>query len=121
MNTITCGKYAGVLITQVPVQYLIWMVSVNHSERHLAEKEIERRGTSLPTVSVSLHAIDRASLRFLNLYLKDRNKGEGIARWLCRIAEECLNPEKDKVEYKGMVLAYDLSLHIPALKTVVKR
>ena len=56
------GRHAGTPITRLPVSYLLWMDQSAHSMANVARAELKRRGTTRPTLDVSNHAIDRASL-----------------------------------------------------------
>lgn len=57
--------------------------------RHGVLKAIDRSGDRW-TVSVSLHAVDRASLRLLVAWQRDRHRGEGLVTWLTRRAAEAV-------------------------------
>lgn len=126
--TMPIGKHSGQLITRVPVNYLLWMVNVNHKYAQYAEAELNRRGTVVPTLDVSGHAIDRASLSCRGIWketaLKDDNGKlvEGLHAWLVRMATEAKArgiPVAEKVVYKGMKFVFDDEGCWPILKTVM--
>lgn len=73
------GKHAGTPITRVPVGYLTWMVGSRHSLAEYAQAELDRRGTTLPTIDISHHAIDRASLNCRKIWHETSLEDEGIA------------------------------------------
>lgn len=57
--------------------------------RHGMLKATDRNGGRW-VVSVSLHAVDRASLRLLVAWQRDRERGEGLVTWLTRRAAEAV-------------------------------
>jgi hypothetical protein len=83
------GRYKGVPYGRVPVQYLRWVVREKPRGWEVAKAELDRRGDDLRDglVDISMHAINRASVRFLNKYRKDRQTDEGIVQWLSRVVE----------------------------------
>lgn len=120
------GKHQGELITRVPVSYLKWMVQGRHSDAEWAEAELKRRGTHTPKLDVSGHAIDSASLRCRKIWHATRRDGsEGLHAWLCRVAAEAYEAGGriigDRVEYEGMLFAFDIDGAYPILKTVMRQ
>jgi hypothetical protein len=116
-------QHAGKLITRVPVSYLRWMVRENHSEARYAQAELDRRGSTLPTMDISGHAIDRASLHCLDIYKRTRERDEGLNAWLLRMAANALAAEdihKEKYRLEGMLFAFDRDGDWPVLKTVIR-
>lgn len=57
-------------------------------------------------VKLSMHAVDRASSRLLELYLEERQEDEGIVSWLEAIVREAVQLEP--VERTGGALIYEL-------------
>jgi len=116
------GKHLGTPITRVPRSYLRWMVGVGTPHADAARAELERRGTRLPTIEVSGHAIDRASQRCLKLWRKSREGDEGLYSWLARIGMEAWlkRTEEDqvKVRHLGRGWIFELDCQWPVLKTV---
>jgi uncharacterized protein (DUF3820 family)/mRNA-degrading endonuclease HigB of HigAB toxin-antitoxin module len=95
------GKYRGSLWTHVPVSYLKWLanqVSINGSKGpEIARCELKRRGTMTPTIEVSGHAIDSASLRLRRLWHETaENAEEGLHAWLCRMAKEAFDAPENR-------------------------
>lgn len=119
--TIDFGKHRGLLYTRAPVQYLRWMVQCNHSRAEIARAELDRRGTVLPEVDVSGHAIDSASLRLRRRWHETaRDDSEGLHAWLCRMCSEALaqsEPDNEgRIFYNGMKLVFEDG-EWPVLKT----
>lgn len=116
------GKHRGELWTRVPVGYLFWIVNTRHTSSDIAQAEIDRRGAQRPTVDVSGHAIDRASLELRTYWLKDRKEREGIYSWLCRKAQEALEHGRtDKqgvIRLGGIRFVFERETQWPVLKTV---
>jgi len=119
---ITSGRYKGIMITRVPPSHLIHMININHPDAAQARKELERRGTIIPDIDVSGHAIDRASLRCMEIYKKSKKKDEGFYAWLIRMSQSALkNGTKDggKILYKGMKFFFSTDTQWPVLKSVM--
>lgn len=119
------GTHRGESIMRVPAGYLLWMVRVRHIYAEEAQIELDRRGTKLPDFEVSVHAVDRASTRCLDLYQAHRHKHEGIFTWLGRMAQKALNngtkqDEGDTIHYRGMRFAFttEENTEWPILTTV---
>lgn len=119
------GRHKGLPISRVPVSYLKWMVGSRHSEAARAEAELKRRGTVTPTLEVSGHAIDRASLRCRKQWHASRGENEGLHAWLCRVSAEALaegrqhGTEPGRVEYQGLSFRFELDGVWPVLKSVL--
>jgi hypothetical protein len=144
--TMGFGKHRDKLITRIPVNYLKWCVSegVNGlvylqdgSEvlaLDAARAEIARRGEREERVSISAHAIDRMSLRFLRVWEEYRLKDEGLRSFMERCVYEICetkvkNPrayvemygdEPGKFEHCGMRWVIKLDMEVPVLLTVVE-
>lgn len=116
------GKHQGERFTRIPVGYLRWMVRSQHHLAETALAELKRRGTSLPDVEVTAHALDRASLYCLEVWQQDCYEGEGLHTWLARIAKESLSqglPDGEKLLHKGMKLVIATEGTWPVLVTVM--
>lgn len=117
------GRHAGELYTRIPVSYLTWMVNQNTSRSHIAAAELKRRGTVMPTLEISGHAIDRASLSCRKYWHETRGEQEGLNAWLLRVSKEAL--EKNEKDGKGRYVWGKIRLAIeddgvwPVLKTVI--
>ena len=111
------GKHKDLLYTRVPCGYLLWMMRSKHSEADIARAELERRGTTIPTIDISGHAIDSASLRLLKIWEKRKNRKEGLCSWLRRICSEALECNTGSViYYNDIKLVFELG-EWPILKT----
>ena len=125
-DTIQFGKHKGTAWTRLPQQYLFWMVNLEpvHSMAEKAQTEIDRRGIIQPEVDVTHHAIDRCSVRCLNLYLEDRNAEEGISTWLTRVGKIALDRGEEVIGsetycYKDkMIVIISTKGNIPSVTTV---
>lgn len=124
------GKHKGELWTRVPVSYLKWLVnskpmeSGDNSARDIAAAELKRRGTVTPTVEVSGHAIDRASLNCRKIWHQTAlDENEGLHAWLCRVAAEALaandETKSGKLHHCGMLFVFEFGECYPILKTVM--
>lgn len=122
------GRHKGKRWTRIPVSYLLWMVNVNHSRVDIAEAELKRRGTVLPELDVSGHAIDMASLRLYDIYKERGRREEGLHAWLVRMSSSALklgkplsrDDETCSYSYMGVKFVFEESGAWPVLKTVMK-
>ena len=117
------GKYADIPWTRVPVSYLRWLVNSRHPQITRAELEINRRGTVLPTMEITGHAIDRVSALFIKKWRTTRQPDEGIHTWLHRTAELALRTNRrdnqGRVIHEDMLFAFADENQWPVLKTVM--
>lgn len=118
------GRHKGVPYTQLPVNYLTWMVNSNHSFAEIARAELDRRGTVIPSLDISGHAIDRASLNCRKIWHENRGQDEGLHAWLVRVTQEAIaaNDIDNKGRYRhlGMKLVIENDGVWPVLKTVMR-
>ena len=123
-QVIEFGKHCGELFTRIPVSYLRWMVNGKTQQWEIAKAEFERRGDTMPTVELSGHAIDNASLRVRKIWHENRAEDEGLYSWLSRITLEELASgdrlESGKVKYMGMKLVIEEGEEFPVLKTIMR-
>ncbi len=84
----TFGKHDGELITRVPINYLRWMMCNRTPMWELAQVEMGRRGTIAPDIDVTGHAIDQASIKLLQYWIRTKREAEGIHAWLIRMASD---------------------------------
>ena len=120
---LTVGKHKGERLTRVPVSYLRWMANESdHSMKELAAAEIKRRGHTLPTVELSGHAIDNASLRVRRIWHETKKPEEGLYSWLIRMVTEAME-RGSSVDgayfHNGMKLVVAQGEEYPVLKTVM--
>lgn len=123
-EVIRFGKHRGTKYPRIPVSYLRWMVNTKTPEWDYAKAELDRRGTTLPKIEVSAHAIDRASEHCLGNWHYDKAKGEGLYSWLSRVTLEAIAEgkqiEEEKYQWKDMKFVIAQGYEYPVLKTVMK-
>lgn len=129
------GKHKDMLLTRVPRSYLMWLANEAKMEtkwKDLANAELSRRGTIMPSLEISGHAIDRASLRCRKIWHETKrvngDEEEGIYSWLMRVAGEArLTPaikrEEGTTAYRhiGMQFIFTEGEEFPVLKTVMPK
>lgn len=125
------GKHRGELLTRVPVSYLRWISNERgHSLQAMAKAELDRRGTTMPTLEISGHAIDRASLNCRKVWHSTANEGEGLHAWLMRMGGEARErgrpcdsdePGSTRFDYAGLRWVFVEGEEFPVLKTVMPR
>ena len=123
------GRHKDELITRVPVSYLKWLANTPaHREHEFGKAELARRGTVTPTLEVSGHAIDSASLRLRKTWHETASSPkEGLHAWLCRRAAEAWEQRHEIAASGGEVLVvhdgikwvFEFSGVWPVLKTVM--
>lgn len=118
------GRHEGERITRVPVSYLQLMVNQNHRESHMARAELKRRGTVVPEMEISSHAINRASLRIMHVFGKRDDKKEGLHSWMLREAGVAMilgTKRGDKYSYHGIKWAIVTDGVWPVVLSVMER
>lgn len=118
------GKHRDVPYTRIPASYLRWMLASGHQQSAIARAELERRGTEIPELEISAHAIDRASLYCRKIWHETRGEGEGLHTWLARQAADALKVEPDsqgRHHLRGMIFAFGKDGDFPVLRTVMRR
>jgi hypothetical protein len=122
------GKHKGERWTRVPVSYLTWLgnqVEENENVK-IARAELARRGSTYPTIEISGHAVDRASLQCRKIWHDTRGREEGLNSWLIRMSNEALVKGKkfednpNKYRYLGMKFVFEFGEFYPTLKTINK-
>ena len=123
------GKHRGELVTRLPIDYLEWHINEGTQFAPVAQAELDRRGFNPDTnnkVDVSKHAIDRASLRVLHIWQRERKPKEGIYSWLARVSLEGienLKPDQTRqnfrIEYADLTLVFKQGKLYPTLVTVI--
>jgi hypothetical protein len=119
------GKHKGIPWTRVPVDYLFWLVNQDgeNPRKELAKAELERRGTKPPSMDISGHAVDRASMQLWKDYFRERQAGEGLYRWLQRKAEHALEHGErrgGKIIDGNIKFVFDEGVKYPTLLTVMR-
>ena len=122
------GRHSGQPWTRVPISYLKWLANTTtHRAHEIAKAELDRRGTTTPTLDISGHAIDRASLALRKTWHETRKEDEGLHAWLCRMAAEARacgdisSSDDGVVFYKGMKFVFEMDTVWPVLKTVMPK
>lgn len=108
--TIPFGKHFGVRLVNLPVSYVKWLANENvPAWTNYARAELRRRGTVTPTVEVSGHAIDRASLLCRVIWHRHYDGREkcGLHAWLVEIAEAAI--KRDGEPKEGEVKKYKVA------------
>lgn len=124
--TIGHGKHKGELYTRIPASYLRWMVNEGAKDWHFAQAELDRRGTKLPDIEVSRHAIDRASVRCRKIWHNTKvDDDEGILSWIERIAQEAMDADPDNqgeaYRYQGLQIIIQKGEQYPIVKTIMPK
>lgn len=118
------GKYKDKLLTRVPVSYLRWMMNDKTPMWELAKAEFKRRGDTMPTVDLTGHAIDNASIRCRKIWHETRKDKEGLYTWLTRMTLEARQHgeklESGKIKYNGMEFVILEGAEFPVLVTVMR-
>lgn len=132
-KTISYGKHEGELFTRIPASYLRWMVNEGAKEWHFAQAELDRRGTTLPDIEVSRHAIDRASLRCLQIWNASAlNTDEGLLSWIERMGQEAIEADPKNTsgtyrynptgaEHYGLQIIIEHGEQYPIVKTIMPK
>lgn len=103
------GRYRGERWTRLPLEYLRWLGNQESHNSEIARAEMERRGSVVDMeVEISSHAIDRASEKHLDKWLKEKHMLGGIHHWLHFRA--CLARDKSKTrQYKNVGQKYKVT------------
>ena len=118
------GKHKGEIFTRLPVSYLKWMINTGTDQSDVAQAEFDRRGCTMPSVELSGHAIDNASLRVRKIWHETREKNEGLYSWLQRVTlgaiENGKRLESGKIKYMRMKFVIVEGEEFPVLKTIMR-
>lgn len=115
-------RHRGKPWTRVPADFLLWMVNTGAGPVEIAHAELKRRGTVVPEMDISGHAIDRASQQLIGKWMAMRKPNEGIYSWLLRVATDARKNSRikgDKYLYSGMKFVFHEGIDWPVLKTVM--
>lgn len=123
------GKHVGKHLTEVPHGYVRWMANERDLGSRappwnaLAKAEYERRGLTLPTLELSMHAVNNASLRVRKRWHQTAlSPEEGLYSWLRRVTAEAIErgergPE-GRIHYLNMTFVMEQGNEFPVLKTI---
>lgn len=101
MPTINVGRYAGTPIDQLPNSYLRWMLTQKFPKEWLdvAKRKLDASPYSAEYLTISRHAYDQFSLRFLDMWQAylgtEQKKHDGIGTFLVKQAEEAWKEGQD--------------------------
>lgn len=102
-HEMTFGKYRGMPVTEVPVDYLLWVVRTASAERNnfagykAIQEELIRRAPKTArkvlkieqpktvTLSITEHALQRARQRLYRVYKAKCRLKESVKAWLLRV------------------------------------
>jgi hypothetical protein len=119
------GKHKGTLLTRVPVGYLQWGVNANHPEADYFKAELKRRGSVMPAIQISGHAIDRASLKCRAIWHQNRKPEEGLHGWLVRVSQDAIEKGQPMGEgafyHLGIKFIFAFGEAYPSLVTVMPK
>lgn len=121
------GVHKGKAWTRVPVSYLLWLTNQpnwrgSDEALAIAKAELKRRGSTLPSMEISGHAIDRASQLMIGKWMETRTHDEGLHSWIVRMATAARVDGKhkgDKFIYAGIKFCFEEGSEWPILKTVM--
>lgn len=134
---ITVGKYAGTPIDQLPVSYCRWMLSQDFPPEWLeiARRKVEASPMYNEPLSVSRHAIDRFSVRFLKYWTEYKvscgtHEYDGIATFFVKLATEAWEKGEDISKnrhqddgivkrYKGIKFVFNQSKVFPEYRELI--
>lgn len=133
---ITVGRYAGKPIDQLPNSYLRWMITQDFPKEWLdaARKKLEKSDYNDTYLSVSRHAIDMFSKRFLHKWVTHLREGgedaDGIATFLVKLAEQAWESGEDVSkrrhkddgivkQWKGIRFVFGVNPNFPDFKDVI--
>lgn len=133
---INVGRYAGTPIDQLPTSYLRWMLGQDFPAEWLeiAKKKVEQSPFSNEPLTVSRHAIDRFSMRFLTMWQAHLGmalpKHDGIATFLVKLGEEAWEKGRDVSknrhqddgivkEWRGIKFVFNQSERFPEYRELI--
>ena len=111
------GRYAGIPVDKLPNSYLRWLISQRFPKEILeaAERKLKASDYNDLYLSVSRHAIDMYSKRFLFRWIQKENirgeEGDGLATHVAKAAQEAWDKGTDVSQHRydgdGIVKQYD--------------
>lgn len=134
---ITIGRYRGMKIDSLPNSYLRWMMGQDFPKEWLecAKEKLANSDFDDTYLSISRHAIDMFSKRFLSEWVKDNQfldveKTIGLCTYMVNRAQEAWEKgsdtskhrhEKDGVirSYRGIQWVFNINPKFPDYKDVI--
>lgn len=93
------GRYAGTKVSQLPVSYCRWIIMQKFGRdiTEAAKKKVDASAYSDVHLSITRHALDMFSLRFLDYWLQSEahSQGMGLASFVAEYAERAWAQGKD--------------------------
>lgn len=103
---IEVGKYAGSYLDTLPNSYLRWIITQKFPKAIIdaAIKKLEESSYSDLYISISRHAIDMYSKRFIHLWLQSEARkgkdGDGLATFIAKAAQEAWDNGEDVSKHR---------------------
>ena len=133
---ITLGRYAGKRIDTLPNSYLRWMVGQDFPKawKNAAIKKLSQSKYSNDYLSISRHAYDMFSLRFLHLWSKtlhvEQGEKVGLGTFVATMAQEAWEKGEDVSkhrhqddatvkEFSGIKWVFNVAPDFPDYKDVI--
>lgn len=129
---ITVGRYAGTPIDQLPNSYLRWMLTQDFPKAWLdiAREKLKESPYSDEYLSISRHAYDQFSLRFMDRFEARQDETIGLGTFIVREAERAWKEGRDVSkrrhqddgickEFEGIVWVFNVSPNYPDYKDVI--
>lgn len=130
------GAHKGKMLEELPSSYLRWVWSTISKEEDPVLLEavhavLVEKGAAFDTddLEVTLHAIDRFSLRAIHLWKNRQTRGEGIVNFVKRTARQALDEgialkHRDKHDVRmvwlGYIWAFSYINSVYTLTTIVR-
>ena len=98
---INVGRYSGTPIDKLPASYLRWMLAQDFPQewKNIAKAKVEESPVYGEPLVISMHAIDRFSVRFIRTWqdhmMAKHSPRDGLATFLVKQAELAWKEGKD--------------------------
>jgi hypothetical protein len=127
------GKYKGVAADKLPLSYCRWMLTQKFPEdvTRVARAKVEASPLRKKSISISIHAIDKFSLLYLDRWQKEgRPNGIGIGEYVIslgtqalllgkRIPSDRFQNDAERYSYDGVIYVYGGQSDLPEYKELV--
>lgn len=135
--TITVGRYAGKRIDQLPNSYLRWLIQQDFPKawKDAAIEKLAQSKYSNEYLSISRHAYDMFSLRYMHLWnrtlhVKQASEHVGFGTFVATMAQEAWEKGEDVSkrrhqddgickQFQGIIWVFDVAPDFPDYKLVV--
>lgn len=136
MPVMKVGKFKGVRVDQLPMSYLRWLITQDFPPEivEIAKKKIDGSDYYNDPISVTRHAIDTYSKRFINRWLETlkvmKDDTPGLATFIAMAAKEAWEHGSDTTlkrftgegirrDFKGIRWVFNTNPRYPELKDVI--